>query len=75
MNLNNTLEFQQLYQFLLDEDTQKLLVICSPSALYRWLRMPFGPSPAPAHMQSYVAKTFGSLRDKKGGGVCQPIDG
>ena len=31
-------------QFLLDEDTQKLLVICSRSGLYRWLRTPLGPS-------------------------------
>ena len=28
--------------------------------------MPFGPAPAPAEMQSYVANRFGSLRNKRG---------
>ena len=52
--------------FLLDEPTRKLLVICTRSGLYECLRMPFGPAPAPAEMQSYVANRFGSLRNRRG---------
>ena len=50
--------------FLLDEDTKKLLVVCTESGLHEWQRMPFGPAPAPAEMQSYVATRFGDLRDR-----------
>ena len=53
-------------QFLLTDDTKKILTVCSRSGLYEWQRMPFGPSPAPAEMQGYMAHRFGSLRDKKG---------
>ena len=59
-------------QFELDDDTKKLLVICSRSGLYEWTRMPFGPSPAPAEMQSYVHHRFGSLRGKRGEEFCTP---
>ena len=59
-------------QFELTEDTRRLLVICSRSGLYEWTRMPFGPSPAPAEMQGYVAQRFGSLRDKRGIEFCSP---
>jgi hypothetical protein len=52
-------------QFLLGPKTRKLLVICTKSGLYEWLRMQFGPAPAPAHMQSYVAKEFGELLSPK----------
>ena len=45
-------------QFLLDEETRKRLRVVSPDGVYEWLRMPFGPAPAPAIMQSYVAKRF-----------------
>ena len=61
-------------QFLLGPKTRKMLVICTRSGLYEWLRMPFGPSPAPAHMQSYVQQTFGVLRDKDHGTpYCTPL--
>ena len=59
-------------QFLLDEPTRKMLVICSRSGLYEWTRMPFGPAPAPAEMQSYVARSFGALRDRDGKEFCSP---
>ena len=52
--------------FLMDESTRKLVVICTRSGLHEWLRIPFGPAPAPAEMQSYVANRFGSLRNKRG---------
>ena len=51
-------------QFLLDEPTRKVLVVCAHSGLYEWLRMPFGPAPAPAEMQAYVHEVFGRLRDR-----------
>ena len=59
-------------QFLIDEPTKKMLVICTPSGLYEWLRMPFGPAPAPAEMQSYVATRFGGLKDRDGALFCSP---
>ena len=37
-------------QFLLDDETRRLLVICTRTGLYEWLRMPFGPAPAPAEV-------------------------
>ena len=42
-------------QFMLDDKTQKILTVCHKSGLYEWQRMPFGPAPAPAEMQSYCA--------------------
>ena len=51
-------------QLLLDKDARKLLIICTRSGLYDWLRMPLGPAPAPAETQSYVSGKFGSLRNK-----------
>ena len=51
-------------KFLLDDETKKLLVVCTESGLYEWQRMPLGPAPAPAEMQSYVATRFGDLRDR-----------
>jgi len=61
-------------QFLIGPRTRRLLVVCSRSGLYEWLRMPFGPSPAPAHMQSYVAKKFGELRSRvTGEAFCTPL--
>ena len=60
-------------QFLLDEETQRVLTVCHQSGLYLMLRMPFGPSPAPAEMQSCVAKVFGSLRDRNGRQFCTPL--
>ena len=50
-------------QFLVDEKTSRVLTVCAKSGLYRILRMPFGPAPAPPEMQSYVARTFGSIVD------------
>ena len=49
-------------QFKLDAPTTKYLTVCHRSGLYEWLRMPFGPAPAPAEMQSYVHQRFGTLR-------------
>ena len=60
-------------QFLLDEETQRVLTVCHQSGLYLMLRMPFGPSPAPAEMQSYVARVFGSLRGRNGKPFCTPL--
>ena len=60
-------------QFLLDEHTQRLLVVCAKSGLYRWTRMPFGPAPAPAEMQSYVHRKFGLLRDAHGKEFVTPL--
>ena len=34
--------------------------------------MPFGPAPAPAEMQGYVARSFGALRDRDGKKFCSP---
>ena len=53
-------------QFLLDDETKKLLVICTRSGLYEWLRMPFGPAPAPAEMQSHVAGRFRVVGKRSG---------
>ena len=53
-------------QFLIDEPTRKMLTICTRSGLYEWLRMPFGPAPAPAEMQSYVSSRFGRLKNRCG---------
>ena len=53
-------------QFELDQPTKRMLVVCAKSGLYEPQRMPFGPAPAPAHMQSYVHTKFGSLVDSKG---------
>ena len=52
-------------QFLVDEETSRVLTVCAKSGLYQVLRMPFGPAPAPPEMQSYVARVFGELRDPK----------
>jgi len=61
-------------QFLLGPKTRRMLIVCTRSGLYEWLRMPFGPAPAPAHMQSYVQQTFGVLRDKEQGTpYCTPL--
>ena len=36
--------------------------------------MPFGPAPAPPEMQSFAARTFGEIRDRKTGDkVCVPL--
>ena len=53
-------------QFLIGPETRRMLTICSRSGLYEWTRMPFGPAPAPAEMQSYVSTEFGNLRNASG---------
>ncbi len=58
---------------MLDEDTQRVLTVCHQSGLYLMLRLPFGPSPAPAEMQSYVARVVGALRDRNGKPFCTPL--
>jgi hypothetical protein len=60
-------------QFLFDDHTQRLLVVCAKSGLYRWTRMPFGPAPAPAEMQSYVHRKFGLLRNVNGKEFATPF--
>ena len=50
-----------------------MLTVCTGSGLYEWLRLPFGPAPAPAELQSYVAETFGTLRDSEGLPFCVPL--
>lgn len=61
-------------QFELDEPTKRLLVVCSKSGLYECQRMPFGPAPAPAEMQSYVHSKYGYLR-QFGRKVCVSLYG
>ena len=51
-------------QFLLDEETHKTLRVCTTSGIYEWLRMPFGPAPAPALMQGFVQKKCAPLVSK-----------
>ena len=50
---------------LVDETTRRVLTVCAKSGLYQMLRMPFGPAPATAEMQGYVARQFQALRDSK----------
>jgi hypothetical protein len=50
-------------QFPINKETKRMLTICTRSGLYEWQQMPFGPAPAPAEMQGYVATRFGGLRD------------
>ncbi len=59
-------------QFAIDKETKKMLTICSKSGVYEWQRMPFGPAPAPAEMQGYVATKFGALRDNDNLKFCTP---
>ena len=59
-------------QFLISPETRRVLTVCSRSGLYEWTRMPFGPAPAPAEMQSYVATTFGTLRNELGQEIVCP---
>ena len=66
--------FRGYTQFLLDEETRKRLRVVSPDGVFEWLRMPFGPAPAPAIMQSYVAQRFGNLENPKTGRkFCSPM--
>ena len=51
-------------QLLLDEETRKKLRVCTTSGIYEWLRMPFGPAPAPALMQGFVQKKYAPLVSK-----------
>ena len=60
-------------QFLEDETASRILTVCARSGLYQMLRMPFGPAPAPPEMQSYVARTFGELRNAWGEKICVPL--
>merc|ERR1712079_753145 len=62
-------------QFLLDEETRKRLRVVTTDAVYEWLRMPFGPAPAPAIMQSYVAKQFWGEARAGGADVLLADDG
>ena len=63
-------------QFLVDEETSRVLTVCAKSGLYQVLRMPFGPAPAPPEMQSYVARVFWRVarpKDERAG--LHPLDG
>ena len=41
--------------------SSKMLTVVVKSGLYRYLRLPFGPMPGSAAMQSYVNETFTPL--------------
>ena len=43
--------------------TQFKLDVETSDGIYEWLRMPFGPAPAPAMMQSYVYESFANLKN------------
>ena len=56
------LDMSQAYQQLtLDEDSKNLLVVNTPKGLYRYIRLPYGVSTAPAIFQSVMDRILQGL--------------
>lgn len=53
----------------LDNESSYLTTFETPFGRFRWLRMPFGISPAPEYFQSYLKREIGDLA-----GVCMVAD-
>ena len=50
------------WHVLLDEDTSQLVTFATPLDRYRWLRMPFGISPASEEFKSQSDQALEGLR-------------
>ncbi len=50
-------------QIVLDEESQKILVVVARSGLKRWKYLPMGPKQGPGMCQSFVDEAFGDIAD------------